>query len=82
MKELDTMAISRVGQGTLPKWWREVSGLSKGGLVEVRPLRDGKHSLVLTPKPARRRGATGLLKLLVRCPAPMQPPARHPLPSK
>ena len=79
MKDLDTMTVSTVGQSTLPKWWRDASGLSGGGVVEVRPLRDGKHSLVLTPKPARRRGASGLRKLLSRCPAPMPPPARHPL---
>jgi len=82
MKDLDTMTISRVGQSTLPKWWREASGLSEGGVVEVRPLRDGKHSIVLTPKPAKRRGAVGLLKLLSRCPAPITPPARHQLPFK
>ncbi len=82
MKDLDTMTVSSVGQSTLPKWWREVSGLSKGGLVEVRPLRDGKHSIVLTPKPTRRRGAVGLLKLLSRCPAPMPAPGRHELPFK
>jgi bifunctional DNA-binding transcriptional regulator/antitoxin component of YhaV-PrlF toxin-antitoxin module len=82
MKDLDTMTVSKVGQSTLPKWWREVSGLSRGGLVEVRPLRDGKHSLVLTPKPARRRGAIGLLKLFSRCPEPMPAPERHALPFK
>jgi len=49
MKDLDTMTVSKVGQGTLPRWWREASGLSKGGLVEVRPMRDGKNSIVLTP---------------------------------
>ena len=82
MKDLDTMTVSSVGQSTLPKWWRDASGLSRGGMVEVRPLRDGQHSLVLTPKPARRRGAIGLLKLLSRCPAPMPPPERHQLPFK
>ena len=30
MKELDTMTVTKVGQGTLPKWWREASGLSQG----------------------------------------------------
>ena len=47
------MTVSSVGQSTLPKWWREVSGLSKGGLVEVRPLRDSRQSVVLTPKVAQ-----------------------------
>jgi len=82
MKDLDTMTVSKVGQSTLPRWWREASGLSKGGLVEVRPMRDGKNSIVLTPKPAKRRGAIGLLKLFSKCPAPIPPPERHPLPFK
>ena len=82
MKDLDTMTVSKVGQSTLPKWWRYASGLSKGGVVEVRPLRDGKNSIVLTPKPVKRRGAVGLLKLFSRCPAPIPPPERHQLPFK
>ena len=82
MKDLDTMTVSKVGQSTLPRWWREASGLSKGGLVEVRPMRDGKNSIVLTPKPAKRRGAVGMLKLFSNCPAPILPPERHRLPFK
>ena len=53
MRDLGTMTVSSVGQSTLPKWWREVSGVSKGGVVEVRPLRDGRHSIVLAPKVAQ-----------------------------
>jgi hypothetical protein len=71
------MTVSRVGQSTLPKWWRDASGLSRGGVVEVRPMRDGKNSIVLTPKPAKRHGAIGLLKLFSRCPVPMPTPERH-----
>ena len=82
MKDLDTLTVSKVGQSTLPKWWRDASGLSEGGLVEVRPMRDGKNSIVLTPKPAKRRGAVGLFELFSNCPAPMPPPDRHQLPSK
>ena len=82
MKNLDTMTVSRVGQSTLPKWWRDASGLAKGGVVEVRPMRDGKNSIVLTPKPAKRRGAVGWLKLFSSCPAPMLPQVRHHLPFK
>jgi bifunctional DNA-binding transcriptional regulator/antitoxin component of YhaV-PrlF toxin-antitoxin module len=82
MKELDTMTVSKVGQGTLPKWWRDASGLAHGGVVEVQPLRDGKNSIILTPKPARRRGATGLLKQFARCPKALPRPARHKLPFK
>jgi AbrB family looped-hinge helix DNA binding protein len=82
MKDSDNITVSKVGQSTLPKWWRDASGLSKGGLVEVRPLRDGKNSIVLTPKPAKRRGAVGLLKLFSSCPASIAPPERHSLPFK
>ena len=82
MKDLDTMTVSKVGQSTLPKWWREASGLSEGGVIEVRPMRDGKNSIVLTPKPAKRRGAVGLSKLLSRRPAPIPPVERHTLPFK
>ena len=82
MKELDTLTVSRVGQSTLPKWWRDASGLSQGGVVEVRPMRDGKNSIVLTPKRVKRRGAVGLLKLFSACPAPIPAPKRHHLPLK
>jgi AbrB family looped-hinge helix DNA binding protein len=82
VKDLDTITVSKVGQSTLPKWWRDVSGLAKGGMVEVRPMKDGKNSIVLTPKPAGRRGAVGLLKLFSSCPAPIPPPERHRLPFK
>jgi len=84
VKELDTMTVTRAGQGTLPKWWREASGLAQGGVVEVRPVRDGRNSILLTPKPARRRGLSGkeLLKQFSRCPYPMSAPERHELPFK
>jgi bifunctional DNA-binding transcriptional regulator/antitoxin component of YhaV-PrlF toxin-antitoxin module len=82
MKDTDTMTVSKLGQGTLPKWWREATGLSQGGVVEVRPLRDVQNSLILTPKPGKRRGAVGLLEHLRRCPRPIPPPSRHYLPSR
>lgn len=82
MKDLDTMTVSKVGQSTLPKWWRDASGLADGGVVEVRAMRDGKNSIVLTPKPRKRRGAVGLLKLFSTCPAPIPLPERHKLPFK
>ena len=82
MKDLDTLTVSKVGQSTLPKWWRDAAGLTKGGLVEVRPVRDGRNSLLLTPRPAQRRGAVGLAKALAACPTPMPAPERHTLPSK
>ena len=84
MKDLDTMKVSRVGQGTLPKWWRDGSGLSQGGVVEVRPVRDGRNSIILTPRPGDRRGVSGkdLLEQFARCPWRMRPPTRHRLPVK
>ncbi len=53
VKGLDTRTVSSVGRSTLPKWGREGSGLSKGGVVQVRPLRDGRQSIVLSPKVAQ-----------------------------
>ena len=50
MEELDTMTVTKVGRGTLPKWWRDASGPSNGGTVEVRPMRDGQNSIILTAK--------------------------------
>jgi len=82
MKDLDSMTVSKVGQSTLPKWWRNASGLLQGGVVEVRPMRDGKNSLILTPRSAKRRGAVGLLAQFARCPKPIRPPTRHKLPFK
>lgn len=82
MKEFDMITVSKVGQSTLPKWWRDVCGLTHGGVVEVRPMRDGKNSIVLTPKPTKKQGAVGLLKLFSGCPSPMPPPERNKLPFK
>jgi bifunctional DNA-binding transcriptional regulator/antitoxin component of YhaV-PrlF toxin-antitoxin module len=79
MKNWDTMTVSKVGQSTLPKWWRQVSGLSSGGVVEVRPLKDGHNSIVLTPAAGSSRGVSGreILKQFSLCPWPMPPPVRH-----
>lgn len=82
MKDFDTLTVSKVGQSTLPKWWREASGLSQGGVIEVRPMRDGKNSLLLTPRPVKRRGAVGLLAAFRACPTPFPAPKRHHLPFK
>ena len=82
MKDWDSITVSKAGHCTLPKWWREASGLSQGGVVEVRAVRDGKNSLILTPKPSKRRGAVGLLKQFGRCPDFITPSDRQPLPFK
>ena len=82
MKEIATLTVSKVGQSTLPKWWRDASGLDEGGVVEVRPLRDGKNSIILTPKSKKRRGAVGLVKQFASCPVPVPVPERHTLPFK
>lgn len=82
MKDWDTMTVSKVGQGTLPKWWRDASGLGRGGVVEVRPLRDKQNSIVLTPMAAQGRGVSGknMLKQFSRCPWAQPVPSRHRLP--
>lgn len=82
MKDLDTLIVSKVGQSTLPKWWRDASGLSQGGIVEVRAMRDGKNSILLTPRPEKRQGAVGLLEQFSRCPEVIPLPERHTLPFK
>jgi bifunctional DNA-binding transcriptional regulator/antitoxin component of YhaV-PrlF toxin-antitoxin module len=82
MKNYDVMTISRVGQSTFPKAWRKAAGLTAGGLVEVRFLKDGKQSLLLTPKPQKRTGATGLLAAMRSCPVDLPAVERHHLPFK
>lgn len=74
------MTISRVGQSTFPKAWREAAGLSGGGVVEVRPVNDGRHSLLLTPRPPRQEGAVGLIEAMRRCPHEIPEVTRHTLP--
>ena len=82
MKGFDTLTVSKVGQSTLPKWWRDVSGLSQGGIVEVRPVNDGQNSILLTPKVKTRRGAIGLARQFAACPEVITQPERHALPFK
>lgn len=82
MKDYDVMTISRVGQSTFPRAWRKAAGLTTGGLVEVRFLKDGKQSLLLTPKPRKRTGAVGLLAAMRSCPVALPEVERHHLPFK
>lgn len=82
MKDVDVMTISKVGQSTFPKAWRQAAGLERGGLVEVRFLKDGRQSLLLTPKPRKRTGAVGLLQAMQSCPVELPEVRRHHLPCK
>jgi bifunctional DNA-binding transcriptional regulator/antitoxin component of YhaV-PrlF toxin-antitoxin module len=82
MKENDVMTITAVGQSTFPAAWRKEAGLEKGGLVEVRFLKDGKKSLLLTPKKDPRRGVVGLRKAMQSCPCEIPDVERHLLPSR
>jgi bifunctional DNA-binding transcriptional regulator/antitoxin component of YhaV-PrlF toxin-antitoxin module len=80
MKEHALMTLSRVGQSTFPREWRRKAGLATGGLMDVRFLQDGKHSLLLTPRKPRRTGAVGLLAAMRACPSELPEVGRHPLP--
>jgi bifunctional DNA-binding transcriptional regulator/antitoxin component of YhaV-PrlF toxin-antitoxin module len=80
MKEFDVMTISKVGQSTFPKAWRQAAGLDRGGVVEVRFLKDGTQSLLLTPKPRKRTGAVGLVQGMQSCPVDIPKVERHHLP--
>ena len=82
MNETGTMVVSASGQGTLPEWWREASGLASGGVVEVRAISDGSNSLLLTPKQSARRGISGreLLEQFAKCPQPIDVAERHEMP--
>jgi len=82
MKEFDVMTISRVGQATFPKAWRKAVGLAAGGLVDVRFLKDGKQSLLLTPRQRKRTGAVGLVEAMRSCPSGLPKVERHRLPFK
>lgn len=84
MKELDTLTVTKVGQGTLPKWWRDAAGLKNGGVVEVRPVKDGRNSILLTPRVKRKAGISGktILAVMRKCPHPFPAPQRHELPFK
>jgi len=76
------MNVSRVGQSTFPREWRRKAGLATGGLMEVRFLEDGKHSLLLTPRNPRRTGAVGLLAAMRACPGGLPRVGRQALPFK
>jgi bifunctional DNA-binding transcriptional regulator/antitoxin component of YhaV-PrlF toxin-antitoxin module len=61
VKPLDTLTINEKGQAQFPASWRKQAGLMTGGPCDVRVLDDGGQSLLMTPRPQKRRGAVGLL---------------------
>ena len=82
MSELTTVTVSRKGQALLPLKWRKTFGLESGGPCDARELNDGKGSLLLIPRPKKRRGAKGLLAHLREQTVSLPPARRHNLPSK
>ena len=81
MSDTLTVAVSWKGQAVLPLEWRRAHGLSDGGPCDAREVNDGKGSLLITPRPARK-GAKGLLNFLLDQEAAFAPTVRHTLPSK
>jgi bifunctional DNA-binding transcriptional regulator/antitoxin component of YhaV-PrlF toxin-antitoxin module len=61
MKAIHTLTITEKGQAQFPASWRKQAGLMHGGRCDVRVLDDGRQSLLITPRPHKRRGAVGLL---------------------
>ncbi len=82
MRELDTITITVKGQAQFPASWRKQAGLSRGGPCDVRPLNDGRQSLIITPRARPRRGAAGLLKHLETFSVSLPEVERHRMPSK
>jgi bifunctional DNA-binding transcriptional regulator/antitoxin component of YhaV-PrlF toxin-antitoxin module len=82
MSELTTVTVSRKGQALLPLKWRKTFGLESGGPCDARELNDGKGSLLLIPRPKKRRGTKGLLAHLREQTVSLPPVRRHTLPSK
>jgi bifunctional DNA-binding transcriptional regulator/antitoxin component of YhaV-PrlF toxin-antitoxin module len=82
MRDLDTITITAKGQAQLPATWRKQAGLLNGGPCDVRELNDGRHSLIITPRAPKRRGAVGLLAHLKKREFPFPKVERHILPFK
>lgn len=82
MDTFTTVTVSRKGQALLPLKWRKAFGLADGGPCDARELNDGKGSLLLIPRPKKRRGAKGLLAHLRAQTVSLPPVRRHMLPSK
>lgn len=82
MKAIDTLTITSKGQAQFPAGWRREAGLLRGGPCDVRPLNDGRQSLIITPRPQKRRGAAGLLKHLESFSVSIAEIERHTMPGK
>lgn len=82
MRDLDTITITAKGQAQFPATWRKKAGLLNGGPCDLRPLDDGRNSLIITPRVQKRRGAVGLLAHLKRQKVPFPKVERHILPFK
>lgn len=82
MKSLDTLTITEKGQAQFPASWRKQAGLMNGGPCDVRVLDDGRQSLLITPRPQKRRGAVGLLKHLESQAVAFPKVERHTMPFK
>jgi hypothetical protein len=82
MRDLDTLTITEKGQAQFPASWRRAAGLLHGGPCDIRPLNDGRQSLIITPRASKRRGAVGLLKHLKAREVPFPKVERHTMPFK
>lgn len=82
MRTLDTMTITEKGQAQFPASWRKQAGLMQGGPCDVRVLDDGRLSLLITPRPQKRRGAVGLLAHLEGQSVAFPEVKRHTMPFK
>lgn len=82
MKDLDTLTITEKGQAQFPAGWRRQAGLMRGGPCDVRVLDDGRQSLLITPRPPKRRGAVGLLAHLEEQAVAFPNVERHTMPFK
>jgi hypothetical protein len=58
------------------------AGLMRGGPCDVRVLDDGRQSLLITPRPQKRRGALGLLAHLESQTVAFPKVKRHTMPFK
>ena len=82
MKVFDTLTITEKGQAQFPAAWRKQAGLMQGGPCDIRLLDDGRQSLLITPRPQKRRGAVGLLAHLESQTVAFPRVERHTMPFK